>query len=108
MSNNEKRKMISLILAAGIVCILLVVMTAYSAQLRCDNNALMDDNDSLQGQIDTLCVKIKTNNNVEYIEKVAINKLGMKYPEADEYVYVTEKDKPKSNFALAIKKEAYN
>jgi len=108
MSVQDKRRVILTIVIAGIICIAMVVLTAYAAELRCENNELIDKNAALQGEVETLSVQIKTANNIEHIEKVATTKLGMRYPTSDECIYITNSDKPKGNFATVIKKEAYN
>ncbi len=108
MITGDKKKIIFTIILAGIVCIFMVVIAAYSAQLRCENNDLIKANDTLQGEIDTLDIKIKSANNIKYIEKIATNKLGMVYPTASECIYVTDKDAPQGNFATVIKEQAYN
>ena len=96
------------IMLIGFICIAMVVMTAYAAELRCENNALIAKNKVLQGEVDTLGIKINTANNIEQIEKVAKEKLGMIYPTSENCVYLSEEDAPKHNFAAVIRKEAYN
>lgn len=108
MRAQEKKRILTGIVAIGLICIIMVVIAAYSAELRCENNELITSNEVLQGEIDTLNVKIKSANNIEHIEKVAIGKLGMVYPAAGECVYVSESDAPTENFAMAIKEQAYN
>ena len=104
---DKKRIMITLVLV-GLICIFMVVLTAYAAELRIENNNLIDKNNSLQGEVETLNVKIKTANNVEHIESVAKNKLGMVYPTSDECIYIKSTDKVNSNLATVIRKQAYN
>ena len=82
----------------GLICIVMVVVTAYSAELKVENNSLVSSNEAIQGEIDTLNIKIKS----------AKGKLGMVYPTDGECVYVTEDDRPSENFAMAIKEQAYN
>lgn len=108
MKTEEKKRILTLTVIIGIICIVLVMITAYSAELRCENNDMIKLNESLQGEIDNLNIKIKSANNIENIEKVAINKLGMVYPNKDECIYVTNKDTPDENFAMVIKEQAYN
>lgn len=86
----------------------MVVLTAYAAELRCENNDLISANKALQGEVDTLDVKIKTATNVDHIEKVAKSKLGMVYPTSDNCVYLKDSDTPQKNFAAVIRSEAYN
>lgn len=108
MKSFDKKRILASAIMVGIICILMVVFTAYSAELRCENNALIADNEALQGEIDTLNVKIKSANNIEHIENVATEKLGMVYPEEGECVYVSNEDAPSGNFAMVIKEQAYH
>lgn len=108
MRTQDKKRIVSGTLLIGLICIVMVVITAYCAELKCENNELMTANEAIQGEIDTLQVKIKSANNIEHIESVATGKLGMVYPSEGECVYVTEKDAPKENFAMAIREQAYN
>ena len=103
MRNQEKRRLLTGALLIGLICIVMVVVTAYSAELKVENNSLVSSNEAIQGEIDTLNIKIKSANNVEHIEKVAKGKLGMVYPTDGECVYVTEDDRPSENYAMAIK-----
>ena len=108
MKSMDKKRILTSTILVGIICIMMVVFTAYSAELRCENNALMSANEALQGEIDTLNVKIKSANNIDHIESVATKKLGMVYPSEGECVYVTSEDVPESNFAMVIKEQAYH
>lgn len=108
MRSQDKKRIITGALLVGIICIIMVVITAYCAELKCENNQLMAENEAIQGEIDTLNVKIKSANNIEHIESVATKKLGMVYPSEGECVYVTDEDAPKGNFAMTIKEQAYN
>ncbi|MDD6042170.1 MAG: cell division protein FtsL [Eubacteriaceae bacterium] len=108
MKTNEKKRIILGTVLIGFICILIVVLSAYSAELKYENNKLVAANETLQGEIDTISVKIKSANNVENIEKIATSKLGMVYPSEDECIYVSDADVPKENFAILIKEKAYN
>ncbi|MBR3785285.1 MAG: cell division protein FtsL [Firmicutes bacterium] len=104
----DKKRILTSAIMIGIICILMVVFTAYSAELRCENNELMSANEALQGEIDTLNVKIKSANNIDHIESVATGKLGMIYPGEGQCVYVSNEDAPEGNFAMVIKEQAYH
>jgi Cell division protein len=108
MNASQKRKILFATVVTGLVCILIVLLAAYSAELRCENNDYIKQNDALQGEIETLNVQIKTANNIEHIEYVATTKLGMVYPTEGECVYVTPDDAPDQNFASTIREQAYN
>lgn len=108
MRNEGKRRILTGVVLIGLICVIMVVVSAYSAELRVENNRLISANEALQGEIDTLSVKIKSANNIEHIEQVATGKLGMVYPSEGECVYISEEDAPEGNFAMAIKEQAYN
>ena len=44
MSKKDKRRIIFTIVLAGLIFIAMVVMTAYAAELRCENNELIAKN----------------------------------------------------------------
>ena len=69
MRSQDKKRILTGTVIVGLICIIIVVLTAYSAELRCENNELIDSNEALQGEIDTLNVEIKSANNIEHIEK---------------------------------------
>ena len=75
-AQGNKRILLGLVVV-GIISIFIVVLSAYSAELKMENNKLASANEALQGEIDTLNVKIKSANNVEHIEYIATTKLGM-------------------------------
>lgn len=107
MSLKDRRRIMFLIFFVGFVCIAMVVMSALAAEIRHENNILINENEELSGEVETISVKIKSVNSVEHIEKVAKNELGMVYPESSQCVRITDKDAPKENFAAVIRKQAY-
>ncbi|MBF1170743.1 MAG: hypothetical protein HXL85_05640, partial [[Eubacterium] sulci] len=66
--NLIRNKTVFSIVLVGMICILLVVLSAYSAELKMTNNQLDQNNRILQDEIDTLDVKIKAANSLEHIE----------------------------------------
>lgn len=108
MKKQDKKRILTGTVIIGLICIIMVVVTAYAAELKVENNTLMAGNETLQGEIDTLNVKIKSANNIEHIEKIATGKLGMVYPAEGECVYVSDEDAPSGNFAMEIRKQVYN
>lgn len=108
MRQQEKKRILIGAVIIGLICIIMVVVTAYAAELRVENNGLISENEAVQGEIDTLNIKIKSANNIEHIEKVATQKLGMVYPSEGECVYLKDSDAPEGNFAMVIKEQAYN
>lgn len=108
MTLQDKRRIIFLIFFTGFVCIMMVVLSALSAEIRHENNELISANEELSGEVETISVRIKSINSVDHIESVAKNELGMVYPDSEQCVVITEKDAPGENFAAAIRKQAYN
>ena len=107
MTVQDKRRIMFAILLVGMILITMVVMAAFAAELRRENNALISENDELTGEVETISVEIKSKNSIEHIEKVA-KELGMVYPSSKQMVEITDKDAPGANFAAIIKKQAYN
>ena len=108
MSARDKRRLVISVLLIGFICISMVVMRAYAAEIRCENNDLNEVNEQLAGDIDTLGVKISSANSAGTIEKIARQRLGMEYPTADNCQPLKDSDAPQKDFAAAIRKEAYN
>ncbi len=107
MKSQEKKRVIIAMVIIGLMLIVLVVLTAFASEIRSENNTLITKNEALQGEVDTLSVKIKTSNSVDHIESVAKQKFGMVYPTSDQRIYITSKDKPAQNFAAVIREQAY-
>ena len=108
MQMQAKKKMLIMIAAIGVILIALVVLTAYAAELKCTNNELAGRSEALQGEIDTLNVKLKATNSVAYIENMATEKLGMVYPDETQCVYLSEDEVPKGDLSMIIKENAYS
>lgn len=107
MKSREKKRVIITMIVIGFMLVIMVVLAAFAAEIRHENNTLINKNETLQGEVDTLNVKIKTSNSIEHIESVAKNKYGMVYPTSDQRIYITSKDKPQGNFATVIRQQAY-
>lgn len=105
---KDKKATITAIFVIGFILISAVVVSAYTANLKYENNQLISQNEELQDEIDMLNIEIQTATNLSTIEKIAINKYGMVYPDTSQFVYVSDKDLPDSKFASTIKKKAYN
>lgn len=108
MSARDKRRLVISILLIGFICVGMVVMRAWAAEIRCENNNLNELNEQLASDIDTLGVKISSANSTGTIEQIAKDRLGMEYPTAANCQPLKDSDKPKKNFAAAIREEAYN
>ena len=92
----------------GFLLISLVVASAFTANLKYQNNELIAANEELQDEIDVLNVEIQATTNLSNIEKIARNKYGMEYADANQYIYLKDVKAPKSNFASSMKKAIFN
>lgn len=95
------------VLAIGIAMILLIIITAYSANVRYNINSIIRENNALMGEVENLQVKLYSANNVEYIEGKATGELKMIYPGDSNKVYISRDDIPQQGFADMIKEKAY-
>ncbi len=105
---QDKKATICAILVIGFILISTVIVSAYTANLKYENNELIAANEELQNDIDMLNVKIQTAVNLENIEKVAKTKLGMTYPDSSQYIYISNEDAPAADFAVNLKDKVYN
>lgn len=88
--------------------IVLIIITAYAANLRYDINSMIKENSVLMGEIENLQVKVYSANNVDYIESKATSELKMAYPGEKDRVYIASDDIPEEGFSDIIKEKAYN
>lgn len=105
---KDKMRLLALTIVTGVICIGLIITTAYAASIKYDTNQLIKANNALEAEIENLNVQIYSVNNIEAIEKKATKKLGMKYPSSKKIVYLTEDDMPDKGFANTLRKQAYN
>lgn len=105
---KDKMRLMLLTVIVGILCIGLIIATAFAASIKYDTNQLVKANNALEAEIENLNVKIYSSNNIEAIEDKASKELGMVYPSSKQIVYLTEDEKPGSGFADILRKQAYN
>lgn len=107
-SGAGKKMAFSTVLAIGAAMIMLIIITAYAANLRYDINSMIKDNQATIGEIENLQVKLCSANNVDYIEGKAVGTMKMVYPKDKNKVYLSADDMPERGFADIIKEKAYN
>lgn len=105
---NGRKAAFFAVLAAGVAMIMLIIITAYSANIRFDINKTIRENNEIMGEIENLQVKIYAANNVNYIESKAKSKLNMVSPKEKNRVYIAADDMPEKGFADMLKEKAYN
>lgn len=107
-SGAGKKMAFSTVLAIGAAMIMLIIITAYAANLRYDINSMIKDNQAVMGEIENLQVKLCSANNVDYIEGKAVGTMKMIYPKDKNKIYIYTDDMPERGFADIIKEKAYN
>lgn len=107
LSAKDRSRMLLLIVIAGIICVGMIVASAYGAAVNYSNNQLRDENIALQGEVESLQIEIQSANNIASIEKKALAQ-GMIYPEGSQFVVVSSQEKPEDGFASLLKKQAFN
>lgn len=108
MTLREKSQIMILTVIVSMLSVGLIASTAYSAKIKYNINNLVKQSAVIEGEIENLNVKIKSQSNIQIIEEKAKTQLGMVYPTVDQYVYISQEDIPIKDFALALKQEAYN
>lgn len=96
------------VIIAIVAVFVLIGLQAYTATLQHANNILVQDNQYLQAEIDSIKSQIVEETKVTRIEKIATNKYGMVYPTSDNCISICEGKENGKNLAAAIKSEAYN
>ena len=105
---SGKKMAFSAVVAAGVIMIMLIIVTAYAANIRYDINSMIKENNTLMGEIENLQAQKYTTNNINYVENKATSELGMAYPETGSKVYITMDDVPEKGFSDVLKEKAYN
>ena len=105
---SGKKMAFSAVVAAGVIMIMLIIVTAYAANIRYDINSMIKENNALEGEIENLQAQMYTTNNINYVENKAVSELGMTYPDTSDKVYITVDDVPEKGFSDVLKEKAYN
>jgi cell division protein FtsL len=105
---KDKSRLMLLTVFVGLICICLIVMAAYTAQIKYDINGVLAKSDKLQGEIDNLSVQINSASNITSIENKAETRLGMIYPTSDQITYIETEKETITGFAQTLKQIAYN
>ena len=104
----DKRSAIRILAVIIIGIFVLVGMRSYAAIIQHENNVLIEQNEYIQAEIDSLSSQIIEQTKVTRIEKVATEKYGMVYPSAENCVTLSAETPDAQNLASAIRNEAYN
>ena len=104
----DKRSLIKLLAVAMIGVFVLIGMRSYGAILQHENNMLIEQNEYLQAEIDSLNSQIVEETKVTKIERVATEDYGMVYPTSENCIRLGAEEDSDQGLADAIRSEAYN
>lgn len=105
---KDRIAMMFLSVVIGVLCVSIIITTAYSASIKYEINKIIKDNAVIIGEIENLSVKLNQANNIKTIEQKATTQLGMIYPDPNEFIYVKQEEELVKDFALILREEAYN
>ncbi|WP_027398730.1 hypothetical protein [Anaerovorax odorimutans] len=108
ITSKDKIAILMFTLFVGIICVGLILCTAYAAKVKYNINNLTNKNEVIAGEIETLNVEIQSASNIKTIEEKAISRIGMIHPTQDQLVFMDGNKKPADDFSLALKQQAYN
>ena len=103
----DRKSAVRILTVIMIGIFVLVGMRSYAAIIQHENNVLMEQNEYLQAEIDSLSSQITEETKVTRIEEVATQKYGMVYPTADNCVVLSAGEAEARNLASVIRSEAY-
>ena len=107
-SKRASRNLFLAISAIVLAVFILVGLSAYAASIQHANNVLMEENEYLQAEIDSLNSQIVEATKITKIEEVAKTKYGMVYPSPENCIVINEASENSQNLAVSIRSEAYN
>lgn len=105
---KDKFRLLMLTVFIGVLCIGLILSTAYAASVKYHINNMIKENEVIQGEIENLNVKIESASNIQIVESRASTELGMTYPKPEQLIYLNGTQKKSKDFALVMKEQAYN
>lgn len=103
---RRKRKTLFHFVLIGLILVMFVAGAAYSSSLAYNNNAMVEENEAINANIQELKVKIHSTVNIGMVENVALKELGMIYPTESQIVQLSN-GKNINNFSEVLRKEAF-
>ena len=100
--------MILAVSAIVLAVFVLVGLSAYAASIQHANNELMQENEYLQAEIDSLRSQIIEETKITKVEEIAKEEYGMVYQTSENCIVINESEEGSHNLAASIKSEAYN
>jgi len=104
----EKTKLIVVLVLFGALVCGMIMLTAYSSDIKYTINGMNKEIRMVEGEIENLVVEIKQASSIESIEEKARLQLGMAYPLNSQIIFIDKMDITESELASALKEEAFN
>lgn len=108
ISASRTAKIVTVMVIVGAILIGMVLLRARATQLQYEINNLQRSNLDLENQITMLNIEIDSTVSFESVEEYAVNKLGMRYPNQNQVVYISEDTKVDSNLTNIIREKIYS
>lgn len=106
VTKKDKAMLLTCTMLAGMLCVCMILVSAYATSINYRINAVSQQNLTLQGEIENLNVKIQAENNLAAIEQKAMA-IGMVYPSPSQFVFMEKDTNEIKDFALLLKEHAY-
>ena len=103
----DRRSAVMILAIVMLAIFVLVGMRSYAAIIQHENNQLIEQNEFIQAEIDSLNSQIVEETKVTRIERVATQDFGMVYPTPDNCIRLGGGDDDDKGLADAIRTEAY-
>ena len=107
-TRRTSRNMFLAVAAIVMAVFVLVGLSAYAASIQHANNELIQENEYLQAEIDSLRSQIIEETKITKVEEIAKEEYGMVYQTSENCIVINENEEASSNLAASIKSEAYN
>ena len=105
----DKKNAVKLLAVMMLGIFVLVGMRSYAAIIQHENNVLIEQNENLQAEIDSLSSQIVEETKITKLEKRATEEFGMVYPTPENCIRLSSEDeKDHEGLAASIRSEAYN
>lgn len=97
-----------LLVVAGVLLVSTVWMSAKATEIKYSINRTNNEIRLLENEINTINIKIQSSNGIESVEEYAIDKLGMRYPNSSQCIYIEEGAAVRDDLASVIREKAYS
>ena len=104
---NNKVKIVIIMILTAVICISYVGLNAYSSKLQYELNTINSEIQASSYRAANLEVKIQSATSVDGLEAKALE-MGLIHPGFDRIITLRKDDAPVTNFATALKQNAYN